>query len=505
VRWLYVQGNQKNKRILDQERGAGYWLWKPYIILDVLLRVEEGDIVIYSDSGAEVIADLEPLIDICKSKKGLVFFQVHNQDGTDGGIHLNRKWIKRDCFVLMGADREEYYTGGQVAGSPQLYMRNERNILFLREWLSYCEDPRILTDKPNICGLENLPEFIDHRHDQAVVSILTRKYDIEIFRDPSQFGGNLRTDLSVPDKATPDRIGPGQRQYRNSPYGTLFDLHRTRNFSLTHKIDGVTKRFTKDASRKEALLNDISIGITTFEERFDSYFVPLIASIREFDKNTEIIVVVNGEHNRSFGEAYRKRMMEFLACHERVFPVIFPSFRGVSKLWNTIVIHATHDHILIINDDIVIKKPEAIAKVKLRLRQNGGKSFIINKSWSHFVIAREEIDELGYFDERLLGIGEEDGDFTWRYIDRYGRAIENCRMKEFVNCSDETSYYKPHNIRPIGNTKYSVFNRKYMFSQKYQKDKNGIRGMFDGPVSLKDGGPRQYPNEGFYRIHKKDL
>ena len=27
---------QANSKILDQKRGAGYWLWKPYFIFDVL-------------------------------------------------------------------------------------------------------------------------------------------------------------------------------------------------------------------------------------------------------------------------------------------------------------------------------------------------------------------------------------------------------------------------------------------------------------------------------------
>ena len=42
----------KNKLILDQKRGAGYWLWKPYIIKDALSAVNDGDYVFYVDSGA---------------------------------------------------------------------------------------------------------------------------------------------------------------------------------------------------------------------------------------------------------------------------------------------------------------------------------------------------------------------------------------------------------------------------------------------------------------------
>ena len=41
---------KKNKNILDEPRGAGYWLWKPYIILETFKQIDEGDVVLYIDS-----------------------------------------------------------------------------------------------------------------------------------------------------------------------------------------------------------------------------------------------------------------------------------------------------------------------------------------------------------------------------------------------------------------------------------------------------------------------
>jgi predicted glycosyltransferase involved in capsule biosynthesis len=131
---------------------------------------------------------------------------------------------------------------------------------------------------------------------------------------------------------------------------------------------------------------------------------------------------------------------------------------------------------------------------------------VINSSWSHFLISRHEIDELGYFDERLLGIGEEDGDMTWRYIQLYGKPLANVSIKGFVNYSEETvSNYAPQNIKARPGMKYSQFNRDFMFNVKYEKDPAGIKGMFDESVGLKNPGKEQYPNERFYREHKGEL
>jgi glycosyltransferase involved in cell wall biosynthesis len=250
---------------------------------------------------------------------------------------------------------------------------------------------------------------------------------------------------------------------------------------------------------------DISIGITTFEHRFERYFVPLLDRIRG-DTGNEIIVAVNGEHEREFGEEYRRRVLEFIAGHKNVYPVVFPRFRGLSKLWNSIIVHATHDYILMLNDDIMIGKAEFLGEVCAALRRNGGRTFVINRSWSHFVVSREEIDELGYFDERLLGIGEEDGDITWRYMKRYGREIPSFPIKGFENYAEETvRTYQPVNIQTHSGTKYSLFNRKFVFEEKYAPATEGVRGMFEGPVELKDPGKDQYPNERFYRLRKKEM
>ncbi|CAF4861396.1 unnamed protein product, partial [Rotaria sp. Silwood1] len=41
---------QRNSDILNRDRGAGYWLWKPYTIWHELYVAREGDIIVYSDA-----------------------------------------------------------------------------------------------------------------------------------------------------------------------------------------------------------------------------------------------------------------------------------------------------------------------------------------------------------------------------------------------------------------------------------------------------------------------
>lgn len=175
---------KENKSILKFKKGGGYWLWKPYIVLENIKKINYGDVLIYADSDAEIVRDLTFLINLCKEKGGILLFKVHH--------HINSTFTKRDCFILMNCDSEDMWNTEQVMGGFQIYVKNDKSINFLQEWLHYCKHPKILTDTQNICGLDNFPNFIEHRHDQSILSLLAIKHKIEIFRDPSQWGNHLK-------------------------------------------------------------------------------------------------------------------------------------------------------------------------------------------------------------------------------------------------------------------------------------------------------------------------
>ena len=140
-------------------------------------------------------------------------------------------------------------------------------------------------------------------------------------------------------------------------------------------------------------------------------------------------------------------ILEFIATQEKTYPILFPVFRSLSKLWNTILIHATGEFVLMLNDDTLITDKNFMGKIINILKKNKGRSFLINRSWSHFVVRVEDIENMGYFDERLLGIGEEDGDMTWRHIREYGAPMESYTIKGFKNYAEDTMAQQPENIK----------------------------------------------------------
>lgn len=181
---------EKNKEILIQKRGAGYWLWKPYFIEKVLNSVSDSDIVFYVDAGNIFINDPTFLYEKFDLNNGIILFD--NRDGMISGESAkNYISCKKDSFVLMGCDEEKYVNGKHLNASYQIYKKNENSLNFVKKYLFYCQNLKIITDTPNEYG-DNYPGYYDHRHDQSVLSLLALKENIIPLVDPSEWGNKSK-------------------------------------------------------------------------------------------------------------------------------------------------------------------------------------------------------------------------------------------------------------------------------------------------------------------------
>jgi hypothetical protein len=200
-----------------------------------------------------------------------------------------------------------------------------------------------------------------------------------------------------------------------------------------------------------------SIGIVTYVRRFERYFKPLLEGIQRGRPGIEITVCVNGEHCQPFDQKYRCEILRYLAQFDNVFPMVFTQFRSLAKLWNTCVWNATNDHIFILNDDVSIDS-DFYDTFEEKIK-DGRLTFKINNSYSHFSVSRLELDAIGWFDERLLGVGEEDGDMQLRWEETFKRPFESVRMGGITNHFEQDECQI--GIRKVNN-KYSAFNRNFM-------------------------------------------
>jgi hypothetical protein len=174
---------QNHREILDQPKGGGYWLWKPYFILETIKMLRDGDILIYCDSGSEIIHAPHEFAEMCTRRNDVAVFSTK-------GV-LNRCWTKRDVFVYLDVDNAKYWDMEQVWGGYAVFRKSNFSMEFIAEWLQVSTYGHLITDAPNSLGKPDLPEFVMHKHDQSILSVLRAKWSIAPHRLPIQFGNAL--------------------------------------------------------------------------------------------------------------------------------------------------------------------------------------------------------------------------------------------------------------------------------------------------------------------------
>jgi hypothetical protein len=169
----------KNRNIFKYDRGYGCWAWKPYIIFKRLMEIEDGDILCYNDSKYLWLKDVRNYeADILINKNIGVY---HNK--PNGGTYIEKKLTKMDACVLMNIPLGD--VRDQVMNTPQAWagfilLRKSFNACaFIGEWLTYVQDERIVVDG-GVIFRQNDPCFIESRHDQTVLSLLCKKWGIQM-------------------------------------------------------------------------------------------------------------------------------------------------------------------------------------------------------------------------------------------------------------------------------------------------------------------------------------
>ena len=229
---------------------------------------------------------------------------------------------------------------------------------------------------------------------------------------------------------------------------------------------------------KEIKSNNLSltIGVTTFMNRFDSCLIPLINKLTKLFPETEIIIVANGHILKNKQIEYLKKISKYCSSLNNIKLIKYKTPIGLSKIWNQIIEYSNSQNILVLNDDVDIKVN--FHKQVFDILNNTNKLTLLNNSWSHFIINKELHKENGPFDEALLEIGGEDDDYTARMalnnILINGVSLNSIKgkLKEKQKKLTINSYGKDMNNQASG---YSNFNTNYLqskwiFSDQYFSD-----------------------------------
>jgi len=195
----------------------------------------------------------------------------------------------------------------------------------------------------------------------------------------------------------------------------------------------------------------------TYVNRYHTYFKPNILSLLKYFPDKQIIVIINGHPNKLNNLAYLKEITQWLASLNIQY-ITFEDHQSLAKCWNWILLMSKAANNLFLNDDILVKQNFRFDLEKhLENRQN---FFAINNSFSHFFLNKDVIRKIGWFDERFLGIGQEDGDYLIRMAEA-GIELKTLPCRDIINYVAPGTDPSFQNIS-ASTGKYSNVNREFI-------------------------------------------
>lgn len=171
--------------ILGNNRGFGYWIWKSYLIMELLDNIPKDDVIFYMDSGCQ----LNP-------RAMDRFNEYHEYSMEYGGLafRLNLpelQWTKSDTYYRVFGELSNDTSQNQCVGGINFFKNTQKTKDLLVEWQQICSENNYhyIDDSPSIKANHQI--FKEHRHDQSIFSLLVKKYnDFYVVDDETYWGPN---------------------------------------------------------------------------------------------------------------------------------------------------------------------------------------------------------------------------------------------------------------------------------------------------------------------------
>ena len=172
--------NKHGEFIENNSRGYGYWLWKSYIIKKTLDGLTKGDILLYFDSSFEVYTHTKPkFIELFENVKKTTIIGSYCQI-----LCPEYKWNKMDLVKFLEMNDNKYLQTKQRQAGAIMFYKNSKSIALINDWYLLSSHYHYINDDDSV--EPNIPGFTEHRHDQSIFSLLTKKYntysDIDMFK-----------------------------------------------------------------------------------------------------------------------------------------------------------------------------------------------------------------------------------------------------------------------------------------------------------------------------------
>ena len=185
---------EKNSKTFKVLRGFGLWAWKPYIIYELLKKVNDNDFVIYIDLSSHHNVGFE------QSVVPLLNY-LHQEDLIIPGVHLFTEdykikyWTHDITYKVAKEDGTDMYKYCNMClTSPLIFRKNNLSLNFVKLWLNYCSTYKYIQNKEIKEKSLKIPQS-----EQSILSILISKFKLKAPSPTGPFPDNYTTNKNEID------------------------------------------------------------------------------------------------------------------------------------------------------------------------------------------------------------------------------------------------------------------------------------------------------------------
>lgn len=183
--------------IRSHKKGYGLYIWKPKIILDTLLSMEEGDVLVYCDVGMKLnktgLPRFHEYMNLLDTDHPMVVFSTNK-------FYVPQFFIKQDAIMSYFPefnDRTKYdhycYAGLMII------KKTEKTIQAVTEWLELCENYHFIHPITRSIHYKEVEGFQGNDCDSALFNLVLAKHQIHATIYPDET--NLYKPSGVQDLA----------------------------------------------------------------------------------------------------------------------------------------------------------------------------------------------------------------------------------------------------------------------------------------------------------------
>lgn len=178
-------GSQINNLAKQYKRGYGYWSWKAAAV-NLASHLFPNKYILYIDAGSSLNL-VENASAIWTDWRN--FVEEHGALAWQLNNHPEYAWTKKELLDRLNVG-DRIVTSNQIQSGFVFLAPNMQNKSLLKEWqeLSLEESGFFLTDEIKI---QQHPNFLEHRHDQSILSLIWKKLELSHLLDTTDPIRNL--------------------------------------------------------------------------------------------------------------------------------------------------------------------------------------------------------------------------------------------------------------------------------------------------------------------------